>query len=593
MPIQRILLISFFLILLIIVLPLSTLSFLGFKNSFQAEIGRNLSNDATLLMDKIDILMFERLQNVHSWSHMDVIQEARVGDVDKRLSQFLSNLQLGYKGMYRNLFYTDTQQKVIAASNTELMARIHYKAANWITATVPNGEVIIEDLQLIPPYDQANLVIRAPVLDNYATHEIASNQPMGHLYGLFDMQQLFNILDKASNSGERFIVLLDNEGRTIAASANLRQPQFLLKNDFANWKPHDASNFFIHAGAPIEHLPLLIGYARSDGYLGFAQMGWSLLIMQTTDKAFLPTRTLWNTLSIMIIMLLLLGILISYWLSGHLAKPLLKLTQWVRNVPRFTLQTPPNVGGTIEVRELEKAFIEMLDELEQSRKQLVQASKLAVVGEMAAIMAHEVRTPLGILSTSAQWLQSEKTLSPEGQEMTQFILEESARLRKLVTTLLECARPRAPQMQPYNIHHLISRTIDLLATQTHHKKIDIQQQFQATDPVIVCDHELLTQVFLNLLLNAIQILPEKGIIRIQTVSFTSYFSIEIADNGQGIASADFVHLFDPFFTKREGGVGLGLTVTQQIITAHQGKITAKPSDWGGACFVLHLPIQQE
>lgn len=593
MQIQRILLISFFLILVLIALPLSTLSFFGFKRSFQAEIGQNLGNDATLLMDKIDILMFERLQNIHSWSHMDIIQEVRVGDVDKRLSQFLSNLQLGYKGMYRNLFYTDDQQKVIAASNTDLIARIHYKTANWITTTVPNGEVTIEDLQLIPPYDQSNLAIRAPVHDNFAHHNLASSQPMGNFYGLFDMQQLFNILDKASNSGERFIVLLDKERRVIAASARLRHPQFLLHTTFADWLPNDNANFFIHEHFSMTDSSVLVGYAHSDGYLGFAQLGWSLLIIETTDKAFLPTRTLFDILSMLISVLLILGILASHWLSGHLAKPLLKLTKWVRDVPHFTLQTPPNVGGTIEVRELEKAFIDVLDELAQSREQLVQASKLAVVGEMAAIMAHEVRTPLGILSTSAQWLQSEQALSPEGREMTQFILEESARLRKLVTTLLECARPRAPQMTAHNIHELLSHTIDLLSTQTNQKKITIQQQLQATNPIIVCDHELLTQVFLNLLLNAIQILPQKGIIRIQTVSFSTYFSIEIADNGSGIAATDYTQLFDPFFTRREGGVGLGLTVTQQIITAHHGKIFAKPSDWGGACFVIHLPIQQE
>jgi signal transduction histidine kinase len=228
-----------------------------------------------------------------------------------------------------------------------------------------------------------------------------------------------------------------------------------------------------------------------------------------------------------------------------------------------------------------------------SREQVIQAAKLAVVGEMSAIMAHEVRTPLGILSTSAQWLQREQFLSPEGKEMTQFILDESARLRRLVTTLLECARPREPQMLQQNIHDLVVHAVELLAMQAEKKHLHIEQQLHARNPIIVCDAELLTQVFLNLLLNAIQIVPNNGMVCIRSTSMTQHISIEIADNGPGISADDYPRLFEPFFTKRDGGIGLGLTVTRQIVLAHHGKLSATPSEWGGACFILQLPITQE
>jgi two-component system sensor histidine kinase HydH len=115
----------------------------------------------------------------------------------------------------------------------------------------------------------------------------------------------------------------------------------------------------------------------------------------------------------------------------------------------------------------------------------------------------------------------------------------------------------------------------------------------AEQSIIDCDSELLTQVFLNLILNAIQILPDGGKIQIRTHDINQNIVIEIADNGPGIAIADFQHLFDPFFTKREGGVGLGLTVTQQIVQAHHGKLSASLSEWQGACFTIVLPIIQE
>ncbi|NOT86096.1 MAG: HAMP domain-containing protein [Methylococcaceae bacterium] len=589
MQIRRILLISFFLLLSIVALPLTTLSFFGTRNSLQEEIGRHLTSDAAMLMEEVDMLMFERLQNVHSWSRLDTIREMQIGDENKRLSQFLTDVEAGYKGMYRNLFYVDTLQRVIAASAPELIGHIHYTTANWVKAEVPNGEVLIEDLQLTPPYNKTNLVIRAPVYDKH------TSKNRGHLYGLFDMQQLFHLLDKASgsSSGERFIVLLDGEGRTLAASSSLRTPQFLLKNTFANWKPNKGEALFVHSGDSISNSPVLVGYASSTGYLGYAQLGWSVLIFQNIANAFSPVRSLWLMFTAVIISTLLLAFFASHWISGRIAKPLLSLTAWVRQVRHSEQQTPPQVGGTVEIRELETAFGEMLQELELSREHVIQATKLAVVGEMAAIMAHEVRTPLGILSTSAQWLQEEQALSPEGKEMTQFILEESNRLKKLVTTLLECARPRAPEMLHHNIHDLIAHSVELLASQANKKHLNIQQHLLAHNPFIACDAELLTQVFLNLLLNAIQILPDHGIIRIRSTTFGQRIDIEFADNGPGIAYEDYHRLFDPFFTKREGGIGLGLTVTQQIITAHQGKISAIQSDWGGACFFLRLPLTQE
>jgi hypothetical protein len=337
MQIRRILFISFFFMLSIVALPLMGVSFFSSRYILEEEIGRNLTSDATMLMEEVDMLMFERMQNVHSWSRLDIIQEARIGDVDKRLSQFLTDLELGYKGMYSNLFYADTQQRVIAASAPELIGRVHYTTANWVKAKVPNGEVFVEDLQLSsPPYHKTNLVIRAPVYDIYSSEDI------GQLYGLFDMQQLFRLLDKASSSssGDRYIVLLDGEGRTIAASSSLRKPQFLLKTTFADWKPDKGAALFVHKGDPITASPVLVGYASSTGYLGYVQMGWSIRIFQSTAKAFLPIRALWVMFSVVIILTMLLAFLASHWISGRIAKPLLGLTQWVREVRYFEKQAP-------------------------------------------------------------------------------------------------------------------------------------------------------------------------------------------------------------------------------------------------------------
>lgn len=590
MQIRRIVLISFLLLLSVISLPLMSLMFFSSRATLEAEISHNLSRDAMLLMREVDMLMFERMQNVHSWSRLDIIQEARIGDVDKRLSQFLSDVESGYKGMYRSLFYTDAQQQVIAASAAELIGSRFPTAADDVRAEIPNGQVFVETLKFSqPPYQDAQLVIHTPVYDRYSSAQI------GRFYGLFAMQQLFNLLDEASSSssGDRYIVLLDGEGKVLAASQSLRKPDYLLSKVFSDWKPEKGKTVFVHNGSPVAKTPVLVGYAGSGGYRGYVRMGWSILIFQSTAEAFLPIRSLWFMFGLVIVMTMLLALIASHWVAGRIAKPLLSLTAWVREVRDYEKLAPPGVSGAIEIRQLEKAFREVFQELENSREHVIQTAKLAVVGEMSAIMAHEVRTPLGIITTSAQWLQTETGLSAEGREMAQFILDESVRLRKLVTTLLECARPREPRMLQINVHELLAHVLGLLSIQAEQKSLQIDRQLTAQQPLIQGDSELLTQVFLNLLVNAIQIVPKQGKICISSYSLPKHLAIEIADNGPGINPADYSRLFEPFFTKRQGGIGLGLTVTRQIVLAHHGEISVSASNWGGACFKLTLPITQD
>jgi HAMP domain-containing protein len=404
MQIRRIILISFVLLLSVIALPLMAVLFFSSKYTIESEIKQNLHSDAIMLMQEVDMLMFERMQNVHSWSRMDIIQEAQIGDIDKRLSQFLVDVEFGYKGMYQSLFYINNNHTVIASSSSILIGSSYTPGNKETKIAVPNGEVFIEDLQLPPPpYIAPTMFIRANVKDNN------SQQNLGALYGFFNMEQLYNLLDQANSSSaiDRYIVLLDGEGKTIAASANLRKAEMLAKLTFADWRPSNGNTIFVHNGEPITHNSVLVGSALSTGYLGYMQMGWSILIFENTSEAFLPTHSLATIFAIVIIMTVLFAFFASHWLSGIIAKPLLVLTHWVREVRHIEQTLPPITNGAAEVHELAITFKEVLQELEQSREQVIQTAKLAVVGEMSAIMAHEIRTPLGIISTSAQWLQRE------------------------------------------------------------------------------------------------------------------------------------------------------------------------------------------
>jgi two-component system sensor histidine kinase HydH len=585
--IRRLLLIAFLLLTFLAAALLAALAFFAARQALAAEIGRNLDNEAAMLMEQVDMLLYERLQNVHSWSHLDIMQEARIGDVDKRLAQFLAELKHAYGGVYRDLFYVGPGDRIVAAGDPEAIGRSFAPQPAWVRAAVPNGEVFLEPLRLAPPYERPDLAIRAPVHDHYGPGDI------GQFYGLFDLSQIFRLFDRAAHgvSGDRFVALLDQSGRVIAGSQGLRARGLLLRDVFAAWHPHsERSGLSVRDGAPAVDGKVLVGFAASRGYQGYAGMGWSLLVFESTEQAFHPIGLLLWLFGIAFLVTALLAGGTALAVAARIARPLIGLTAWTRrSMHRTGGYSRPEVAGALEVRELGAAFGQMVENLERSRQQLIHAAKLAVVGEMAAIMAHEVRTPLGILHTSAQMLQREPGLSPEGREMTRFILEESGRLGRLISTLLECARPRPPRMNPHDLHAVAKRVAELLTAQLRKKNLRIEWGLRAENPVIDCDEELLVQVFLNLMLNAVQFSPAGGRLGLGSDGEAAALTLFVEDEGPGIAAENRARVFDPFFTTREGGIGLGLTVTRQIVAAHGGEIHVVAGAWGGARFAVRLP----
>ncbi|MEP7043516.1 MAG: ATP-binding protein [Dokdonella sp.] len=231
----------------------------------------------------------------------------------------------------------------------------------------------------------------------------------------------------------------------------------------------------------------------------------------------------------------------------------------------------------------------MVQDIDVSQQNLVRASKLAVVGEMSSVIAHEVRTPLGILRSSAQVLQRESGISLEGRELLGFIESETERLNRLVSAMLDTARPRNPDYKAVDLNALITRSIAMLAAQSERKQVTTSFNVATTDARVACDEEQMTQVVLNLLLNGLQILHDGGRIEVATRSDRTHVSIEISDDGPGIDPGERSRIFDAFFFKREGGIGLGLAIVQQIVNAHAGSIEAAESTLGGALFRISLP----
>lgn len=222
--------------------------------------------------------------------------------------------------------------------------------------------------------------------------------------------------------------------------------------------------------------------------------------------------------------------------------------------------------------------------------------KLAALGEMAAVMAHEIRNPLGAIRGHAQLVASKLCEDERAKPSLETIVTETSRLSKLVDGLLRYARPRLPDSCNVEMVPFIDRIVALVAEQG--REIDVKvERLQGEDdhpdnPIVDCDPQQIEQVLLNLIRNAMQAQPDGGRVVLHAAADEAEAVITVEDEGPGIPLSERERFFLPFVTTRAEGSGLGLAIARQIAEAHGGSLTAMGSDLGGAAFVLRLPMRR-
>ncbi len=549
--IRQTLLRAFLLIGLVPAILLAILDFVHAHAAMETAIEYDLAAQASAVASDINKIMFERLENAATWSTLDVMQDLQVRDVDRRLSDFLAKLKAGYGGVYRELYALDLQHRVVGSSNAADFRRQLDSFEPWQHLTLAGAQI-----SLARPFrdgQNVSLSIRAPIKSRFDGHAL------GDLQLVFNWAQVDGILD-AAGRGKRIVALVDDQGRILAASRTVRDAGLLSGSALAG-----------------------------EDFSGFGGFGLSTLIIEQEKDALAPVHRMALLSLALLAALTLTTLAAAGWVSRAIARPIVALTEFTRGFKhgKTRMIDPPAAAG--EVGELGKAFVHLMQDIEQSQRKLVVASKLAAVGEMASVIAHEVRTPLGILRSSAQILRREPAISSEGRELMAFIESETERLNGLVSAMLDSARPRALRKALADVNLQARQCSGMLIAQMEKHGISVSHQLDAANPFIECDVERITQVLLNLLLNAIQILTEGGHIRVSTRDDDEQLFIEISDSGPGIPLEERARIFEAFFFRREDGIGLGLAIVQQIVTAHGGEIAVGESDLGGARFSICLP----
>lgn len=249
-----------------------------------------------------------------------------------------------------------------------------------------------------------------------------------------------------------------------------------------------------------------------------------------------------------------------------------------------------------ELKQETRSFINELDsaykELRKTQEELIVKEKLNVVGGLATGIAHEIRSSLNVIGMSVQHLHNKFNPGDERREFTEAVLDKVEKLNRIASDLVQFARPHVPNFQKSDVHEILDRVLNLVKFKCVVQKVKIKKNYESYLPQIMIDKELIETVFLNLLDNALWSMPKGGDLTISTSNSNMRNSVEvkISDSGVGISPSDRPNIFDPFFTRKESGSGLGLSIVHRIIEEHKGYITVESELKKGTTFLIKLPI---
>jgi len=225
------------------------------------------------------------------------------------------------------------------------------------------------------------------------------------------------------------------------------------------------------------------------------------------------------------------------------------------------------------------------------KEQLSRAEHLSSIGEMVAGVSHEIRNPLGIIRSSAELLKKKMASYDAASTIPDIILEEGERLNNIITDFLNFARPRQPDFIACRIEEVLEKNLKFLAAEAGKAGYRLDTQYAPDLPEIMADKDMLYQAFLNILINAMQSMPDGGDIQINISTEGDLLKIQFIDEGQGIAEEINVKIWDPFFTTKEQGTGLGLGIVKNIIESHNGVVHIENRLRNGVVVTVELPVK--
>lgn len=591
--------------------PIAIIGTLAYQNGREAlkeSLGKSFQMRAEETIEMVDQNLYEVYQNVQTWAELDILQDVITGDIDSKISTFLMGLNREY-GYFSHLYALNNQGEVVASSNTELIGRnFKFKLDDYYKNSV-NGKAYLEDAYSDEILNTWIVSFYFPIKSKFDNGKV-----IGLLFAGWKVKELSKLIQSSEHKVYHDVHLILIRSDTLV----------LYESEFGNETMSKLSlgksglRSALLAGQTKEgylvetdehNKEYLIGYHYSTGHRDFPGLGWAALVIQDTKKVFAPIERLRILILSAGAIVGLFVILFSLIISRRMTNPILKISQVAGKVAKGNLDEKVDYSSSDEIGSLAKTFNQMIQDLRKRRaerqkmeEERLRSSKLESVGILAGGIAHDFNNILtgivGNLSLALTYLKPD-------EKVRKLITEAevaSFRAKDLTQQLLTFSKGGMPIKKTVYISKLITDSVSfaLRGSKINHTFLMPED----LSPVEI-DGGQMSQVIHNLIINAVQAMPEGGAIEIKGKNITveeaetlslpkgKFIKLSIKDQGIGIPGKYLQNIFDPYFTTKKEGSGLGLASSYSIINKHEGLLTVESEMGIGTTFHIYLPASKE
>lgn len=470
------------------------------------------------------------------------------------------------------IFYISPKGEVLVSTDSSKEGKDKSESEFFIKG---REDTTIQNIYITPEYGRPLMTIATPIRDDNGTL-------LGVLAGRLGLNDLDDLMRERSGLGETGETFLLNRFYYSVSDPKLKAGQALKK------EIHSAGIDECISGKSVsgnyenyknEHVFGVYRWLDKRELCIVAEMGRS--------EVYAPIYSLRDAIIAAVFFMTVSLLFLVPPIARTMTNPLMRLVRGAGEVGRGRLDHRIKVKTNDEIGVLSEAFNRMAEDIDTTQKQLIQSEKLASLGQLSAGVAHEINNPLANISINAQLLLQDVNDSDIRKRLIK-IEENVDRATSIVKNLLEFSR--TPEFHPIfaDLNILLAKTLDILKHET--KTVNIIKELDEELPEVLADPLQLQQVFINLVTNACQAMPNGGTLTLRTRKVGNIVEVEILDTGEGISKANIPKIFDPFFTTRPvgKGTGLGLSVIYRIIETHGGHVDVKSEVGKGTSFIIKL-----
>ncbi len=397
-------------------------------------------------------------------------------------------------------------------------------------------------------------------------------------------------VERLKKRGVHEISILNNEMEVIASSNPKKIGKRVITKE-GKVKVIEGLQEYPAASEGQRNYDLMLPVTVGDDQLGYIHIGmkfddFAALLRSNNYKRLIATTIVFAA-----------GIIFAIFLSNKYVMPINRLARATQRIAAGDLKEIAEVQSNDEIGELTRNFNEMVKGLRENKmleEKLRRAEHLSRIGHLASGIAHEIRNPLNFINLSIDHLKSgyrlkDQKKQEEFENIISNIKGEIHRLNSMINNFLEYGRPIKLKMERAFIGDIIKEVISLAEHRIHEQGIELKMNFSEHLPQTYFDRQQIKACLMNIILNAIQAMPDGGKLGVSAALCNSAVIIRIEDSGDGISEEDIRRIFEPYFTTKVAGIGLGLAITKRIIEGHNGRIDIKSSLRQGTAVSVELP----